>query len=94
MTLMQQKRPGEPQVATDDFTLVTTVTKVELRELARRALAWPPYGYQAAAEPYRFGADGQLVPAHVLARLPASDTPSPPQQETPSDADARPKSGR
>lgn len=51
--------------------LITTARQVQIAEVERLALAYPPLGASSATTPYEFGQDGQTVPAEVLSQIPA-----------------------
>lgn len=51
--------------------LVTTATKVEVKELDKTAFAWPPAGFSPASGPYQFGEDGQTLSEAEMKKLPA-----------------------
>ena len=51
--------------------LVTTATKLEIKELDKAGFAWPPAGFGPAAGPYTFSEGGQTATEDDLKKLPA-----------------------
>ncbi len=57
--------------------LVTTATKVEVKDLPKNAFQWPPDGYKPAMGPYTFGEGGQTLGEGDLGKLPAKEGKKP-----------------
>jgi predicted small lipoprotein YifL len=51
--------------------LITTASKVEVKELDKAGFAWPPAGLKPAGGPYTFGDGGQTMGEDDLKKLPA-----------------------
>ncbi|MCA9668150.1 MAG: hypothetical protein KC503_21275 [Myxococcales bacterium] len=73
--------------------MVTTATSVEVKDLPKADLAYPPAGYAAAEGPYQFGKGGQTADKDVLGKIPAKKGKPPKDHKPPVDPDADKKGG-
>ena len=75
---MEFVQEGAKQEKGESFPkLVTTATKVELKELDKAAFQWPPANYKPAMGPYTFGEGGQTLGEGDLGKLPAKEGKKP-----------------
>lgn len=73
--------------------MVTTATSVEVKDLPKADLAYPPAGYAAADGPYQFGKGGQTADKDVLGKIPAKKGKPPKDHKPPEDPDAKKGAG-
>jgi hypothetical protein len=65
--------------------LVTSALSVDVKDVPRADLSYPPPGLTLAAGPYVFGAGGQTAPEEILAKLPAKKGTPPKDVEPPTE---------
>lgn len=63
--------------------LVTAALSVEIKDVPRANLAYPPAGFTFAAGPYTFGEGGQTIDEEILGKLPAKKGTPPKNVEPP-----------
>lgn len=65
--------------------LVTAALSVDIKDVPRVDLAYPPAGFALATGPYTFGEGGQTATEEILAKLPAKQGTPPKDVEPPTD---------
>jgi hypothetical protein len=65
--------------------LVTTALSIEVKDVPRADLAYPPTGFALATEPYTFGEGGQTATPELLGKLPAKQGAPPKEVEPPTE---------